>query len=107
MCTSPMTFADAENCLRLTVTALSNVLDARDQQFLEQAMRSYGCLCWAGSSNIFVSAASPALAIKAPAEAHCLCPAVFQLSGRISFSSNSACALETPSRAGAAAHRSA
>ena len=49
--TLPMSIADAESCLRLTVAALSNVLGVRDQEFLEQAMRTYAHLCMAEAAR--------------------------------------------------------
>jgi hypothetical protein len=40
--TKPMTFADAESCLRMTLTAMK--LKPADSEFLENAMRTYGDL---------------------------------------------------------------
>jgi hypothetical protein len=38
----PLTFANAESALQLTIRALSNVLSAKDQEFLQKSMRVYG-----------------------------------------------------------------
>lgn len=43
--TLPMTIADAETFLRLTLLVFRGRLQPDDQEFLEEAMRRYGHFC--------------------------------------------------------------